>query len=223
MPADGLVFRHHLRLSGRCADIPTWLSPVDEGGAAAPAMGVRVLVRLPPEKEPGHLEPVVHGRVGGPHRLGLEPWHLFSEGAVRAHRVDGGQTLLAAYLPIDLAESGGQMDDPGSLVRLDEIPGNHSPPVSVISRRYVEIIEGAYIAEADQVPPGDPTVGAHSFAEYVLDQLDRHYRIAHHRVVEVRSHCGAGVGEQRPGGGGPYHQRQAGEGGQSERAAQCLG
>jgi hypothetical protein len=61
------------------------------------------------------------------------------------------------------------MDDPGSLVRLDEIPEHHSPPVPVISGRYVEIIEGAHIAEADQVSPGDPTVGAHSFAEYLLD------------------------------------------------------
>ena len=70
VPVDGGVLGQHLVLAGRGGDVPARLAPVDERGAAAPAVRVRVHVGIAAHQQPGLLQAVVDDGVAGRARPG---------------------------------------------------------------------------------------------------------------------------------------------------------
>jgi hypothetical protein len=210
VPADRLVLGHEVGLAVRGADVPRRLAPVDERGAAPPAVGVGVRVGMATEQQAGRLEPVVDRAVGVAHRLALQPRHGVGEPPIGAHRVEGGQVGRPADLAVDLAERRGQVDDAGPLVGLDEVAGHHPPadPGGVgRTRRYV--VEGPPIVKADQCGAGHHGVGCRALAEDLCHERCGHHRVADHGVVELRADGRTGVGQQGPGSGGPGDEGEA--------------
>ncbi len=229
MPADGLVLGLEVGLAIRGPDVPAGLAPVDEGGAAPPAVGVGVEVGGPLDQETGLLEPGVYRTVGVAHGLSLQPGHRPGEPPVGAHRVEGGEAVLASDLPVDLPEGRGQVHDARALVGFDELPGHHPPaPTGRRAGRSGDrnqVVEGSLVAQPDQVGSDDAVVGGRPLAKHRADQIGGHDVAGgagpgHHGVLEVGSDGGPGVGQQGPRRRRPGHQGEPGQGVAAEPVGQ---
>ena len=82
VPVDGGVLGQHLVLAGGRGDVPARLAPVDERGAAAPAVRVRVHVGIAAHQKSGFLQAVVDHRVARAHVLPRQPPDLVGEPSV---------------------------------------------------------------------------------------------------------------------------------------------
>ncbi len=177
VPADGLVLGHQVGLAVRGPDVPAGLAPVDQRGAAAPAVGVGVDdTGWRRNRRPGRLQAVVDLAVGVPHRRPSSQRHRGGEPAVGPDRVEGGEVVLAAHLAVDLAEGGGQVDDAGALVGLDEVAGHHPPAVPAgRARERGHVVEGPEVVQPDQRRPGQRRCRIdRALAEHLLHQVGGH-------------------------------------------------
>ena len=116
-------------------------------------------MELATQEPPRPLQPIVDLRVRLAHRLAREPLDFVGEASVGADRVEGGEVVVPPGLTVDLTEGRSEMDDAGTFVRLDELAGNHPPPVDRAVPPRLEIGEGPVVAEADQVAAADPRGG----------------------------------------------------------------
>ncbi len=125
VPADALVGGDQLLADPRRADVPRRLGVVEQRGAAAPAVRVRVLVLARQPERAGRaqvLDQVGIGVLDGPSRVPGDP---LVEGAVEPHRVDDGQPGRHAERVVVRAEGQGGVDDAGAVLGGDEVRLEH--------------------------------------------------------------------------------------------------
>ena len=204
VPVDDLVLADQVGLAGGRAHEPRGLGPVDEGSAAAPAVRVRVHVRLPAHEQAAPVEVgddvlvrVLHeaapvGRDGG------------VECAVGAHRVEHGQALDACRLHVVGAERRRQVHDAGAVVGAHEIGGDDATAGVVEG----EVVEGTRVVAADEVAAREARddLDVVTRARRRHDQVAAPARVAHAHVRDVGSDRGRDVGDERPGRGCPHEQ-----------------
>ncbi len=132
VPADRLVVGQQLVLDLGGGDVPARGRVVEQRRAAAPAVGVGVLVDLLAEEQPALLEPgdqpPRHLRVLD--EVTLEAEHAAVEATVEADRVVEGLLDRRVEDPVGgcdrvvvLAEGGGDVDEAGAVLGGDEIAG----------------------------------------------------------------------------------------------------
>ncbi len=163
--------------------------------------------------------------------LPLQPGHRLGEPPVGTDRVEGGQVVLASHLAVDLTEGRGQVDDPGALVGLHELAGDHPPAARAGGARGREqVVEGPVVVEPHQRLTRESVPDRRVLAEDRRHQVDGHDVAAgavrpgvHDGVLEAGADGGTGVGQEGPRRGGPGHQREPGQGVPSEGGAQAAG
>ncbi len=116
VPADARVQLHHAVAHGGRADVPGGLGVVEERGAAAPAVRVRVAVDLGAQQAPARLEVGHQVRIGVLHPAAGPGRDDLGEAAVRAHRVGGVQPVGPGRGHVVLAEGGGDVHDAGAVL-----------------------------------------------------------------------------------------------------------
>ncbi len=189
---------------------------MDQGRAAAPAVGVVVVVGVVAQQAFGGLEVFDDGFVG------VEDVHACVRGDVvgeAAGVVDGDDGFDAGGVGDEFvlfAEGGGDVDDAGAVVGGDVVGGEHLVGVGAAG----EEVEGGPVAEAEEVaafaafddPGGVAELagvgGEAGFGEEVAGAFG-----FDDGVVDVGVDGRGEVGREGPGGGGPDEEFDAGEGG----------
>ena len=127
VPGDGLVLGQQVGAPLLGADEPRRLGPVDERGAAAPAVGIAVLVGLLGHQQAAAPEVGDDLGVGVLDEAPLPRRHRVVERGVGVHRVEDRQPLGATHLGVVLPERGRQVDDAGTVV-VAHVVGDDDPP-----------------------------------------------------------------------------------------------
>ena len=211
MPTDLLVLGEQRVLQLRCAGEPRGLGPIDEGGAATPAVGVRVLVggdRDEPISRPQLLDEllvrVLDENTG-------DRGHGVVETSLRVHRVEHRETLGLGDLTVDLTERRREMHDPGAVIDGHEVRGDDPPAVALGG----EPVEGTLVAEAVEVRSAQLGNDRGPLAENRFDPCGREHEITtavdgNPYVGNGRPHRRADVAHEGPRCGGPDQQIELG-------------
>src|SRR5829696_3207438 len=132
----------------------------------------------------------------------MQPAEAIVEAARLVDRHNDGEVVYPRELEILRAASGSDVDDPGSLLHRDLIPGDNA---MLNTRCPGQLIERSLVAPADQFgsrPAFD--------VDLVGVALDRNpLPVLLEAVLLVRMDCGGDVRGERPGRGRPDRQRLA--------------
>ena len=154
VPADRLVLAEQLVLVLGGAREPRGLRPVDERGAAPPAVRDRSArtARRPRGRRACAARRSSAGSASFTNRPATDG-HRRLEARLRVHRVEHRQALGLADLAVDLAERRREVHDPGAVVGGHEVGGDDAPAVALGGQP----VEGPLVPQADEVARRDRT------------------------------------------------------------------
>ena len=215
VPAHGLVGGQQAVAQARGGDVPRGLGVVEQRGAAAPAVGIGVLVGLRAPQPPARAQVLDQVGVGVLDKPPGERPDALVVGAVGAHRVDHLEPVLLAQAVVVLAEGDGRVHQARALLGRDEVGRQHGVPAFAIGLGADEVERGL-IAGADQLGPREAVEHLGALAQHRLGS-----RLGHHQLGPSAGRAGAHVGhlrvdghrrvgDQRPRRGGPHQQLRVG-------------
>ncbi len=211
MPPDPLVLGEHpLGDVGRL-HVPARLRVVEERRAAAPAVGVGVLVDGRTKQAPvllEHRDDVLVRRFDEAPGIVGDP---LVERAVRLHRVLQGEPVLLPKPEVVLAEGDRGVDEARAVLGRDEVALQDGVPEGAVVR---DVAKRRLVARSREGGPRQVGENLRVFAQDPLEQCGGHdedlltYSCAD--VFDLRPDGDCGVGDQRPRRGGPDEEVVAG-------------
>ena len=182
----------------------------DDGLFAAPVVRVAVHEGVVVEQVPAVTQVLDHGAVGLPDVLAAQPFgHGVVEGAVGPHGAVHVQPFAQAGLVVVGAVTGGGVHQPGAVFEGD---------VFGVGDLAFAVAEGVLVGDADEVAAGEGALGlgavdaalGQDFCRQFGGENDLARAGLIDAVLVALVHGDGEVGRQRPGRGGPDHQRPAG-------------
>ena len=188
---------------------------------AAPAVRIAVLVVQLAEQQAAGGQVLDQGLVGGLEELAADQPDLGVERPVGTDRVHHRQPVGPAAEHVVLAERGRLVHQAGAVLGGDVVGQDHVVGAA-FGGREVDQLEGTLVAPALHLGAGEGLPQRPLLAEHLLGQrLGHHQRVltlARHHVGDLGVGGDGGVGDQRPGRGGPDQQvGRAREGARGER------
>ena len=202
-PLDGRVRVEELLPDAVDADQPVVGHAPDQGGVAAPAVRIAVLVPARVDEEAVLGEPAddLVGRLR--RREAVQPAVVVVEAARLVDRHQHRQVVDPPQLEVLLARSGRDVDDPGAVLERDVAPGDDA---------MLDVRAGAELVERACVAPADELLAAPTLDERLLrippgsDPLP----VLAPAVLGLGLHRRRHVRRQRPRRRRPDHERLAG-------------
>ena len=204
VPADAFVLAQEVGPPLGRAHEPRGLGPVDQRGAAAPAVRVGVQVRLLPHEDSSASQGFDDVGVGVLDEASLPGWYVGVELPVGPDGVENREALLLTHVHVVGTESGGEVHDSRAFLGADEAGGDDL---------LAAIVDGQEV-ERPPVPEADQVGAAHALDHlHVLggsggghDEIALAVGRAHAHVLDVGPDGGGDVCDQRPRRGRPHQE-----------------
>ena len=207
IPGGGLVLSQQLILDAGGADVPGRLGVVQQRGVAAPAVRVSVKVVEPAEQDPTRLQVGDQGRIGRFEKHPADLRDVVLEMPVGTDGVHERQAVAAAGDHVLLAKGRGLVHQAGAVGGGDVVSQEH------VVGGLVELdqLEGPLVSPALQLGAPKhlaprPLVAQHLVEQRLSDHEGALLGMTADDVVDVGVDGDGGVGDQRPGCGGPHQQ-----------------
>ncbi len=207
-PVNGFVQAQQVRLDFFNGKIPGIHGPVNQRGAAAPAMRVVMFQGAVRQQAPLFLEPPDDIPVAVMHIAAGEIRHFFRKTSAGVHGVAHAHAMALAEPVVLLAECRRAMHNAYPVRQRHEVRRQNAE--CTLLRLILEVRKQGVITTADQVLAGEPGRDAGLFAKHAGPL--RQERFGHHQhpafvfessVLVIRADRQRKVGRQGPGCGGP--------------------